>query len=48
MRQYAALFHVFDIAKIKKYYILQIDKQVLAVTQQFKNIKHEVCYIIFL
>jgi len=47
MQHYATLFHVSGIAKSEKYAILQIDKQSLAVMQQFKNIKHEVCYIIF-
>jgi hypothetical protein len=35
MQQYATLFRVFGIAKSKIYYILQVDKQALAVMQQF-------------
>jgi hypothetical protein len=44
MQQYATLFHIFVIAKSKIYFILQIDKQVLAVIQQFKKIKLEFRY----
>jgi hypothetical protein len=44
MQHYAALFHVFDIAKSNKYYILQIDRQTVAVAQHFKNIKLEFSY----
>jgi hypothetical protein len=33
MQHYATLFHVFDLAKSDKYFILQIDRQVLAVMQ---------------
>jgi hypothetical protein len=44
MQHYATLFNVFGIAKSKKYGILQIDKQALAVLQQFKNIKLEFSY----
>jgi hypothetical protein len=44
MPHYAALFRVLVIAKSKKYCILKIDKQALAVMQHFKKIKHEVRY----
>jgi len=44
MQHYATLFHVFDITKSNKYFILQIDKQALVVMQQFKKIKLEFRY----
>jgi hypothetical protein len=47
MQHYAALFQIFVKAKSEKFTIVYIDKQALAVKQQFENIKHEVRYIIF-